>query len=88
MGMTLNDETVVFEKKVYEDVLLPLKEHLSSLQKKVTVDMQNCDDMHGGVIQLLLAYKAVHESEFLFNDKDSTFKMALLGFRNVENNCN
>ena len=88
MGMTLNDETVVFEGKVYENELLALKEHLTQLKKKVTVDMKNCDDMHGGIIQLLVAYKSVHESEFLFNDKDSTFKMALQGFRNVENNCN
>ena len=88
MGMTLNDETVVFEGKVYENELLALKEHLMQLKKKITVDMSNCNDMHGGIIQLLAAYKSVHESEFIFNDKDSTFKMALQGFRNVENNCN
>lgn len=88
MSMTLNGETVIFEKKVYENELLALKEHLSSLKKKVTIDMTQCDDLHGGIIQLLLAYKSVHESEFLFNDKDSTFKMALQGFRSVENNCN
>jgi len=88
MGMTLNDETVVFEGKVYENELVPLNEHLSKLKKKITIDMSQCDDMHGGVIQLLLAYKSQYESEFVFNDKDSTFKMALQGFRNVENNCN
>ena len=88
MGMTLNDETVVFEKKVYENELVALKDYLSALNKKVTVDMTQCDDMHGGIIQLLLAYKSVHGSEFIFSDKDSTFKMALSGFRNVENNCN
>ena len=88
MGMTLNDETVVFEGKVYENELLALKEHLTQLKKKVTVDMSSCNDMHGGIIQLLAAYKSVYESEFIFNDKDSTFKMALQGFRNVENNCN
>ena len=88
MGMTLNGDTVVFEGKVYEDELLPLKAHLAELKKRVTVDMTKCDDMHGGIIQLLVAYKSVHESEFIFNEKNSTFKMALQGFRNVENNCN
>lgn len=88
MGMTLNGDTVVFEGKVYENELVGLKEHLIQLKKKVTVDMKGCEDMHGGIIQLLAAYKSIHESEYLFNDKNSTFKMALQGFRNVENNCN
>jgi len=88
MGMTLNGDTVVFEGKVYEDELVPLKTHLTGLKKKVTIDMKQCDDMHGGIIQLLVAYKSVYESEFVFDEKNSTFKMALQGFRNVENNCN
>lgn len=87
MAMTLNDNSVVFEGKVYENELETLKAHCDT-HKKLTVDMSACDDMHGGIIQLLLSHHAIHESEFVFNDKNTTFKMAIEGFRHVENDCN
>ncbi len=87
MAMTLTDDKVVFEKKVYENELVALKEHLAQHQK-LTIDMSACDDMHGAIVQLLLAHHAVFTSEFIFSDKNSTFKMAIEGFRNVENDCN
>jgi hypothetical protein len=87
MAMILSDDKVVFEKKVYENELEDLKKHLASHQK-LSIDMSACDDMHGAIIQLILVHHAMFESDFIFNDKQSTFKMAIEGFRNVENDCN
>lgn len=87
MGMILEKTKVTFEKKIYEDELESLKKHLDSVKEKLTVDMSACDDLHGSIIQLLLAHSARYESEYIFSEKNSTFKMALEGFRSVENNC-
>jgi len=87
MAMTLSDDKVIFEKKVYENELEALKKHLAE-HHKLTIDASACDDMHGAIIQLILAHHSVYESEFIFNEKNSTFKMAIEGFRNVENDCN
>jgi hypothetical protein len=88
MGMILDASKVTFEKKVYENELENLKKHLNGVTEKLTVDMSACDDLHGSIVQFLLAHKARYDSDYIFNDKSSTFKMALQGFRNVENNCN
>ena len=87
MGMILDTSKVTFEKKVYENELENLKQHLNGVTEKLTVDMSSCDDLHGAIIQLLLAHKARYDSNYIFSDKNSTFKMALQGFRSVENNC-
>ena len=87
MAMILSDDKVVFEGKVYENELEDLKKHCDA-HKKLTIDMSACEDMHGGIIQLLLAHHAINESKFVFNDKNTTFKMAIEGFRHVENDCN
>ncbi len=87
MGMILDTNSVVFEKKVYENELEALKSHLNGIKSGLNVDLTACVDLHGSIIQLLLSYKAVHDCTFAFNDESSTFKLAIEGFRNVENNC-
>ncbi len=88
MAIIYEDDKIRFEKRVYENELEDLKKHLDGLKKAITVDLTACDDLHGSVVQLLLAYKTLYSCQFEFSEQPSTYKMALEGFRSVENDCN
>jgi len=88
MGIEYKEDTIVFQKRVYENELEGLKKALDALKKPITADFTACDDLHGAVVQLLLAYKTTYGCEFLFTDNKSSYKMALEGFRTIENDCN
>ena len=88
MAIDYKDETVVLTGRVFENELLGLKEFMDSKKSPLTIDLTSCDDLHGSLVQLLLAFKTVHGCEFIYNDKMSTYRKALEGFRTVEDDCN
>ena len=88
MAIEYKDKTVLVTGKVFEKELLGLKEFMDSHKNPLTIDLSSCDDLHGSLVQLLLAFKAVHGCEFIYSDKVSTYKKALEGFRTVEDDCN
>lgn len=78
---------IVFKECVYESELEPLKAYMDQKKSALDIDLKACKDIHGAVIQLILAYKVQYSCTFEFSEDASPFKMALQGFSSIENDC-
>lgn len=88
MGVVFEDKKIVLEGKVYENELESISKYFSENKAKVEINLEKCVDMHGAIVQLLLAYKSKFGLSIQFSDNESTYKMALEGFRTIEDDCN
>lgn len=81
MGISYNQENIILEAVVYEDEVVSLREKLTQMApSKVTFDFTNCDDIHLGIIQQMLAYKKLYECDFHFGNSKKTYQMIIEGF--------
>ncbi len=88
MAVQYEDQNrIVCQDRVYENELEPLKKYLDSKKEALEVDLSACKDMHGAVIQLLLAYQVQYGCEFILPEVNLPFKMAIEGFSSIENDC-
>lgn len=55
---------------------------VSTAPKKVHFDFSECKDIHTAILQIVFAYKSLHECEFTFkNGSEQAYKKAIDGFR-------
>jgi hypothetical protein len=78
------DGTSVKATKIVNDNEVPeLREFFkNSAPAKITFDFSECRDIHTAILQVIFAYKALHEVECTFKENEhAAFKKALDGFR-------
>jgi hypothetical protein len=78
----LNDEKIVkFDGIETEDIIPELVTYLKELNgDKVIFNLEMCEDLHTGVLQPLGAYSVINSAEFIYNEQNSAYKMALESF--------
>ncbi len=88
MGMEYSERRVVFSGMVYEDAIAQLRDFLQEqAPEAVTFDLEGCDDIHLGVLQLVLAYARTYEGTFLYPAEPRLFQKVCEGFDRSEGYC-
>lgn len=88
MGMELQENRVVFSGVVYEDVISELREHLQLMApEEIVFDLEGCDDLHLGVLQLILAYVKTYDARFAYPETSKPFQKLCEGFAKAEEFC-
>ena len=88
MAVEFKDETIVLTNSIFENELVDIRTFLQEHKSEVTVDCSECKDIHGSVIQLLLAHKATYSAKFTFSEDTKLYQKVIEGFRTVEDDCN
>ncbi|MDD5717570.1 MAG: hypothetical protein PHW64_07175 [Sulfuricurvum sp.] len=88
MGMELQNERVVFSGVVYEDDIVTLRDYLQAkAPESVLFDMSMSDDIHLGILQMILSYVKMYDGEFLYPSEIKPFQKVCEGFETNENFC-
>lgn len=88
MAMIKEDNRVVFSSVVYEDEIVPLREYLQECSPTcVRFDFVGCDDIHLGVLQVVLAYQKLYDTEYLFGPEIKVFQQVCEGFETSNAHC-
>lgn len=88
MATLMENNTVTFSAVVYEDEIVPLRDFLQMASpSEITVDFTQCDDIHLGVLQLVLGYKKLYGANFLFGDEMKLYQKVCEGFETTEMHC-
>lgn len=88
MGMVKEDNKVVFEGVVYEDEIITLRDFLQECSPStVKFDFTECNDLHMGIIQVVLAYKKLYDAEYQFGDERKLYQLVFEGFEGKEEHC-
>lgn len=88
MGMECNENGVIFSGMVYEDAIVELRDFLQErAPEKMQFDLRGCDDIHLGVLQLVLAYVKIYEGVFVYPDEPRLFAKVCEGFERGERQC-
>lgn len=83
------EDEIIFEGIINENEVSKMREHLNLIApKKVTFDFNKCKDIHTTILQIIVAYKALYEAEFIFSGSMSTYQKMLQGFYLSDNNIN
>jgi len=88
MAVELIDNTVTFTGSIFEDTLITLQSSLNDNKKALTFDCTECKDLHGAIIQLIVAHNAVYGGNFIFSSEPKLYQKAIEGFHSVEDDCN
>lgn len=88
MAVECKENNIVLSGSIFENELLPIRTFLDTNKADIKVNCSACKDMHGAVIQLLLAHKAIHGCDFIFSDEKFLYQQVIEGFRTVEDDCN
>jgi hypothetical protein len=79
--MTRSEGKVVFTGMVYEDAIAELRDFLQeSAPSVVEFDLGGCDDIHLGVLQLILAYLKIYEGNLIYPEEPKVFVRLCEGF--------
>jgi hypothetical protein len=83
MPLEYNGTTIKATKIVNDNEVPPLRDFLkTNAPAKITFDFSECKDVHTAILQIIFAYKILHECDFVFEDgSEVAFKKALDGFR-------
>ncbi|MDD2828698.1 MAG: hypothetical protein PHW18_03910 [Sulfuricurvum sp.] len=88
MSMVIENYQVTFSGVTYEDEIVPLRDYLQlSSPTSVLFDFSECDDIHLGILQLILAYKKLYNAEFLFGSYPKLYQRVCEGFELSETHC-
>ncbi|MBN2869742.1 MAG: hypothetical protein JXK04_02165 [Campylobacterales bacterium] len=88
MGMECKGDKVVFSGMVYEDAIVELRDFLQERAPEAVVfDLSGCEDIHLGVVQLVLAYTKMYEGRFVYPDEPRMFQKVCEGFDRSEGYC-
>lgn len=88
MGMELQENRAVFTGVVYEDEIVPLRDYLqAAAPEEVVFDMRGCDDMHLGIVQVILAYTKMYGGDFIFPFEPKPFQKVCEGFERSDVHC-
>lgn len=88
MAMELQENLVVMSGVVYEDEIVALRDYLqASAPESVMFDMSGCDDIHLGILQVLLAYVKMYGGEFTYPSDIKPFQLVCEGFERSDVHC-
>lgn len=85
MAVLYEGNTVRFEGVIYEDEIPVLRDYLQEIAPQVMVfDFAVCDDLHLGVLQVVLAYKKLYECTYIFGTESKIYQKVCEGFDTSE----
>lgn len=88
MATEMENNTVTFSGVVYEDEIVPLRDFLQMVSPAaITVDFTACNDIHLGVLQLILGYKKLYGASFIFGDQIKLYQKVCEGFETTQTRC-
>lgn len=88
MSMIMENYTVTFSGVTYEDEIGALRDYLQlSSPEHLLFDFSECDDLHLGIIQLLLAYKKLYSAEYRFGSYEKLYQKVCEGFETSAIHC-
>lgn len=88
MGVIKEENRVLLEGVVYEDEIVALREYLQERSPAVvTFDFSGCDDVHLGVLQVILAYHKHYGAEYRFSDQMKLYQKVCEGFERGNEHC-
>jgi len=89
MSITYEKNEVTFTSVAYEDEIVTLRNFLQEkVEQEIKFNFIECEDIHLGVIQLILAYKKSYPCVYEFGNEKKLFETVLKGFDVSENYCN
>lgn len=88
MGVVKENDTIVFSGVVYEDEIVGLRDYLQERSPAVVnFDFTKCDDLHLGVLQVILAYKKLYGAEYTFGSEMKLYQRVCEGFETGNEHC-
>ncbi|MDD4854446.1 MAG: hypothetical protein PHQ22_07155 [Sulfuricurvum sp.] len=88
MSMVMENYTVIFTGVTYEDEIAVLRDYLQlSSPEPILFDFSECDDVHLGILQLILAYKKLYAVQFRFGIYEKLYQKVCEGFEITEVHC-
>lgn len=88
MATWTENNTVTFSGIVYEDEIVPLRDFLQLVSpSEIVVDFSGCDDLHLGVLQLILGYKKLYGARYRFGEEPKLYQKVCEGFETTEMHC-
>jgi len=89
MAITYEGNIANFESVIYEDEVVPFRDFLQEKAgDEVELNLENCEDVHLAILQLIMAYKKNYKIKYIFSDQVKLFQRVLEGFDVSENYCN
>jgi len=88
MSISMENNTVTFSGVTYEDEIVALRDYLQlSSPKPILFDFAECDDVHLGILQLVLAYKKLYAAQYRFGMHEKLYQKVCEGFEVTEVHC-
>lgn len=88
MAMVMENYSVVFTGVTYEDEIVALRDYLQlSSPEPILFDFTEGDDVHLGILQLILAYKKLYTGEYRFGTYEKLYQKVCEGFEATEAHC-
>ncbi|MEA1916084.1 MAG: hypothetical protein U9N42_00990 [Campylobacterota bacterium] len=89
MAVITGENSVKFDGTTYENEIATLRDYLQEVAPiKVEFDFESAGDIHLAILQVIMSYTKLYESEYKFSKENSIFKKTLQGFETSENHCN
>ena len=88
MSISMENNTVTFSGVTYEDEIGELRDYLQlSSPESILFDFTECDDVHLGILQLVLAYKKLYAAQYRFGMYEKLYQKICEGFEVTEVHC-
>lgn len=88
MSIVMENNTVVFTGVTYEDEIVALRDYCQlSAPSPLLFDFSECNDIHLGVLQLVLAYKKLYSAQYRFGSDEKLYQKVCDGFEVTEAHC-
>ena len=89
MAITYDGKVATFESVIYEDEVVSFRDFLQEKAgEELILNLEECEDIHLAILQLIMAYKKNYECSYQFGKKGKLFQTVLEGFEVSENYCN
>jgi len=88
MSIQMENYTVTFTGVTYEDEIVALRDYCQmSAPSPLLFDFSHCDDIHLGVLQLVLAYKKLYSAQYRFGAEEKLYQKVCDGFEITQAHC-
>jgi len=89
MSITYEKNEATFASVIYEDEVVAFRDFLQEKAgEELSLNFEECEDIHLAIIQLIMAYKKSYSCNYKFAEKKKLFQTVLEGFYTSENHCN
>ncbi len=89
MSITYENNEANFTSVIYEDEVVAFRDFLQEKAgEELSLNFQECEDIHLAILQLIMAYKKSYSCSYTFGEKKRLFQIVLEGFYTSEDHCN